>query len=619
MANLIVDGRDQAFVLYEMLELEKLCETPHFKDFSRDMFEMTLEVARKLAIDELYPANTEGDREGCRLENGKVTVPKCFHHLRELFAEGGWAVMNIPQEHGGQGMPYTMSVASNEVFIHSLSFLVYMFLSSGAAHMIQTYGTDAQRKKYMEKMYAGKWGGTMGLTEPEAGSDVGNLKTKAIKQSDGSYRLVGSKIFITGADSDLFENIVNPILARIEGDPAGTKGISIFLVPKYLVNDDGTLGKRNDYSIGGIEHKMGLKGSATCQINFGDNGDCYGELLGEERQGMRVMFQMMNEARIGVGVQGLGFASTAYMHALNYARERKQGADLMNMQNPDAPRISIINHPDVRRMLLWMKSHVEGMRALVYMCAMCVDKAEALENREEAEKWEGIMELLTPVCKAYCSDIGFRVTELAIQVYGGYGYCQDYPVEQFMRDLKIASIYEGTNGIQALDLIGRKLGQKKGKNFINLLGEMNATISRYGGRSELKDLAPDVQEAVNMLADIGMFFAKCGKEGKFMIPVSHSYPFLNMLGCVSLGWLLLWQGGIASEKLEALHKKNGIDASKSAEFDKTDKEALFYNGKLQSVRYYIKNVLPQAGAYQKAIKSEDLSVIQIAEEGFAIS
>jgi len=550
-----------------------------------------------------------------------VYVPKSYHRLMKLFREGGWASIATSPEAGGQGFPYTLYLATAEGFIHNFAFLSYPFLAIGAAHLIEQYGTAEQKKKYMEKMYAGLWGGSMALTEPEAGSDVGSLKTKAVRQPDGSYRLSGSKIFITSADSDLFENIVNPVLARIEGDPAGTKGISIFLVPKYLVNPDGSPGRRNDYSIGGIEHKMGIKGSATCQLNLGDNGDCYGEILGEERQGMKVMFQLMNEARIGVGLQGMGTAATAYLHALAYARERVQGSDIANFQNPDAPRVAIINHADVKRMLLWMKSHVEGMRALVYFCGLCVDRAESLGKGEEAEKWHGIMEVLTPICKSYCSDMGFRVTELAIQVYGGYGYCQDYPVEQYLRDLKIASIYEGTNGIQSLDLVGRKLGQRKGANFIALLGEMNGAIRKYGGIEGLKDLAADFQAGVNLLGEMGMFFAQCGKAGKFFVPISNAYPFLNMMGTVVLGWLLFWQAGLAKPKLDALYKAASVDPAdrqRREAFMKENGEAAFYNGKVLSARYYLKHVLPQAEAIAKAIRTEDLTPVEISPECFAV-
>lgn len=621
MANQVFDDRDQNFVLYEMLNVEELCQNEKYRDFSREVFDMTLDVARKLALEEVYPANAEADREGCRLENGEVHVPRCYHRLMKLFREGGWASIAASAEAGGQGFPYTLYLAASEGFIHNFAFICYPFLAVGAGHLIEQYGTDEQKKKYMEKMYSGFWGGSMALTEPEAGSDVGSLKTKAVRQPDGSYRISGTKIFITAADSDLFENIVNPVLARIEGDPAGTKGISIFLVPKYLVNPDGSLGRRNDYTIGGIEHKMGIKGSATCLVNFGDNGNCYAELLGEERQGMKVMFQLMNEARIGVGLQGMGTAATAYLHALQYARDRVQGADIANFQNPDAPRVPIVNHADVRRMLLWMKSHVEGMRALVYYSGLCFDRAEALENREEAEKWHGIMDILTPICKSYCSDIGFRVAEQAIQVYGGYGYCQDYPVEQYLRDLKIASIYEGTNGIQSLDLVGRKLGQKKGANFIRLLGEMNSTIQAYNGIDELKDLAADLQTAVNLLGEMGMFFAQCGKAGKYFIPITNAYPFLNMMGNIVLGWLLFWQAGIAAPKLNAILKQGAVnpdDRAKRDVFIKENRDAAFYNGKILSARYYIKHVLPQAEAIAKSIKTEDITPVEITPECFAV-
>ncbi|MDT8285320.1 MAG: acyl-CoA dehydrogenase family protein, partial [Thermovirgaceae bacterium] len=435
MANLLIDERDQQFVLNEMLEIEKLCESPRYADFSTDVFDMILKEAQKFATMELFPVFVESDREGCRLENGEIFVPSAFHRLYKLYCEGGWGSMSASPEIGGQGLPFVMSIAAKEWFIHNLSFLVLGFLGEGAAHLIDTYGSEEQKKKYMEKMMTGEWSGTMCLTEPNAGSDVGNLSTKAIRQPDGTFKIQGTKSFITGLDQDLTENIIHPVLARIEGDPAGTKGISIFLVPKYLVNDDGTLGRRNDYEIAKIEEKMGFHGAPTGTINFGDNSECYGELLGEERQGMKVMFQMMNEARIGTGMQGVGAGSIAYLHALQYAKERFQGSDIMEFKNPDAAKVPIIKHPDVRRMLLWMKSSVDSMRALLYFSAYAVDKELTAEDEAEKDKWQGLLEVLTPICKAYMSDIGFRVTEQAIQIYGGYGYCSEYPVEQFMRDV----------------------------------------------------------------------------------------------------------------------------------------------------------------------------------------
>jgi alkylation response protein AidB-like acyl-CoA dehydrogenase len=603
MANLLVDEKDQRFVLNDMLEVEKLCEKPIYADFSGDMFDMVLTEAKKLAENEIFPTLVPSDREGCRLENGQVYVPECMHSVYKLFCEGGWNAMSFPPEVGGQGLPLTIRTAAMEWFNHNFSFMAYPGTVEGAAHLVEVFGTEEQKAKYLEKMITGRWGGTMVLTEPGAGSDVGNLTTKAVRQEDGSYRIQGTKIFITAGDHDLVENIVHPVLARVEGHPPGTKGISIFLVPKYLVNEDGTLGRRNDFEIAKIEEKMGIHGSATCLMNFGDNGDCYAEILGEEMEGMKIMFQMMNEARIGVGLQGLASASIAYLHALQYAKERLQGSSIMEFKNPEAPRVPIIQHPDVRRMLLWMKSNVESIRAMAYYCAYCFDAARVTGDDEEREKWLGFAEVLTPILKAYGSDIGFRVTEQAIQVYGGYGFCSEYPVEQFMRDEKIASLYEGTNGIQAMDLVGRKLGLKKGAHFMKLLGEMNRTVAKGKGVSALKGLAEDVEGAIGALADIGMFFAKCGKEGKFFVPLTNAYPFLMMMGKVLSGWFLLWGAVVAAEKLDA----EGEGATNAA----------FYKGKLASAKYFIKNVLPEVDGAVKAIKSEDLSVMDIPDEGFA--
>jgi hypothetical protein len=603
MASLLVDERDQRFVLNEMLEVERLCEKPAYADFSRDMFDMVLTEARKLAVNEVLPTLVQSDREGCRLENGQVHVPGCMHSVYKLFCEGGWNAMCFPPEIGGQGLPLTIRTASMEWFYHNFSFMAYPGTVEGAAHLVEVYGTEEQKAKYLAKMISGQYGGTMVLTEPGAGSDVGNLSTKATRRPDGSYRIQGSKIFITAGDHDLVENIIHPVLARIEGHPAGTKGISIFLVPKFLVNEDGSLGRRNDFEIAKIEEKMGIHGSATCAMNFGDNGDCYAELLGEEMEGMKIMFQLMNEARIGVGLQGIASASIAYLHALQYAKERLQGSSLMDLKNPEAPRVPIIQHPDVRRMLLWMKSNTESMRAMGYYCAHLFDLARTAEGDEDRERWLGLTEVLTPILKAYCSDIGFRVTELAIQVYGGYGFCSEYPVEQFMRDEKIASLYEGTNGIQAMDLVGRKLGMKKGAYFMSLLGEMNATIAKVKGKPALKDLAEDVERAVGALADMAMFFAKCGKEGKFLVPLGNAYPFLMMMGKVTSAWLLLWHAGIAAERLA-----NGGSGSA---------DDCFYKGKLAGARYFIKNVLPEIEGTIKAIKNEDMSIMEIPDEGFA--
>ncbi len=620
MSSLIVDERDQRFVMFEMLEADKLCDYPIYQDFSKDMFEMIVTEAQKLAEEEIFPTLEESDKVGCRLENGQVYVPECFKRPYKLFCEGGWNAMIFPPEAGGQGLPGIIRTASHDWFAHNFSFLSYPGLAEGAAHLILAYGTEEQKEKYLTRMVTGEYGGTMCLTEPGAGTDVGNLSTRAIRQPDGTFRIKGTKMFITSGDSDLVENVIHPVLARIEGDPAGTGGISIFIVPKYIPNGDGSLGKRNDFEIAGIEEKLGIHGSSTCLINFGDNDACYAELLGNEREGMKVMFMMMNEARIGVGLQGLTSASIAYLHALNYAKERLQGSSMKDFKNPEAPRVPIIKHPDVRRMLLWMKSSVDSLRALMYYSSYAVDRELVATDEAEKDKWKGLLELLTPICKAYCSDVAFRVCETAVQVYGGYGFCAEYPVQQFLRDEKIASIYEGANGIQALDLIGRKLPMKKGTYFMALLGEMNNTIAKYRENEQLKGIASEVQAAVNTLAEMAMFFAGCGKEGKFMVPIAHAYPFLMMMGKVVSAWFLLWQAGIASEKLAALLKDKGVDAADVKQyraFLRENKDAAFYAGKLASVKFFSSNVLPEVDAAAKAIKSEDLSVIEIMEESFA--
>jgi len=613
-----VDSRDQKFVLYEMLGLDSFFSSEKYSEHSREIYDMTLNLAEKIGQEEVLPMLSEGDSEGAKFKDGKVTIPEGFKKLHQTMNESGLFGMHVSPENGGLGFPSVMDLASREHSVFNMGFTLYPEAAIGAANLIASFGTESQKRTYMDAMYEGKWGGTMVLTEPEAGSDVGALKTKAVLQPDGSYRIKGSKIFISGGDNDLFENIVHPVLARIEGAPEGTPGISIFLVPKYMVNDDGSLGDRNDLCVTGIEHKMGLKASATCSMSFGDNDNCYGELLGEPGIGMRIMFQMMNGARIGMGLQGTGTASVAYLHALNYARERVQGADISNMNNPSAPKVPIINHPDVRRMLLSMKSQVEGMRALVYFCAWADDKTGITEG-DEAKKWKGIVDLLVPVVKSYCTDVGFKVTEQAIQIYGGAGYTKEFPVEQLMRDLKIGSIYEGTNGIQSLDLVGRKLGLDNGRPFKNMLAMMMETIEKASAHETLQDLAGNMGKAVQALGGSAAYFASCFQEGKQHIPVVQAYPFLNLFGNVALGWLHLWQADLATQQLQEIMTSEGIDAKdKKAMYGLVAKnpEAAFYLGKVKGATYYIKNILPDVFSLSKTIQNGDLSILEIPDHSF---
>ena len=390
MANFLVDERDAKFVLHEQLRIEELCQSEKFAEFSKETFDMVMDAAQKLAEKELAPTNVPGDTQGVVLENGKVKVPECFHQAYRLFCEGGWNALSIDEDMGGQGFPSVLNAASMELFIAANQALsMYSGLTVGAAHLIEKYGSEEQQRLYMDKMYTGEWAGTMCLTEPQAGSDVGALRTKAVKNPDGTYSITGGKIFISSGDHDLTENIVHMVLARCEGAPPGTKGISIFIVPKLRIQGDELVD--NDVSVGAIEKKMGIHASSTCALNFGEKGNCIGLLLGKENQGMKIMFDMMNGARLAVGLQGLAQASTAYLHALKYAKERQQGPEISAMKDPTAPKVNIIDHPDVRRMLMWMKCVTEGIRSLLYYTGYCDDRVRAATNEEEAAKYQGFV------------------------------------------------------------------------------------------------------------------------------------------------------------------------------------------------------------------------------------
>ena len=618
MSNLLVNLRDQQFLLFEQLGIEKLFQTETFKDFSKDDALMMLTEAEKMALNVLLPTYAAGDKEGCTFKDGKVTVPKCFHEAFKKYVDGGWLCPTASPEVGGQGMPVVMAAANLEP-CHAANFAVLMYpgLTHGAASLIEHFGTEELKKKYMHKMFAGQWTGTMCLTEPGAGTDVGALKATAKRLPDGTFSITGTKSFISCGDHDLAENIIHPVLARIEGDAPGTGGISIFIVPKYRVNADGSIGEGNDVQTGNIEHKMGIKGSATCTLNFGDAGKCIGELLGKEREGMKIMFHMMNGARLDVGMQGLGHASAALEHAIAYAKERVQSAPVWEMKSPDAKAVPIIQHPDVRRDLLWMKAHVEGIRALNYFTAYCMDMAKAMPA-EEKEKWQGFVELLTPVCKAYSSDKAMEVCSKAIDVYGGYGYCQEYPVEQYMRDCKIACIYEGTNGIQALDLVGRKLAQRKGMNIMNMFGEIGATIAKAKGIGELTAYAVRLEEAYNALVDLTMALAQLGKSSSFIIPILNASSYLDIFGDLLVGHFLLQSAALSQEKLKAIYAEKGAEESRGMQRALVHENAdvAYYTGKIAAAKFFAVEVLCTVKARCEAIKSGEKIPIEMADESF---
>ena len=603
MTHVIADKRDIDFVLYEQLGVQAFCDLDRYEEFDRKTFDMILSEARNFAVKEIYPTFAEADRVGAVFEEGQVKVPPCFHRPYKLFVEGEWTAMTADPELGGQGLPVMIAQAASEYLCGAnYAFGLYGFEGHAAGRMIEVFGTEEQKRLFLKKMYTGEWGGTMDLTEPGAGSDVGALTTTAVKNADGTYSITGNKIFITSGDQDLTENIIHPVLARIEGAPAGTAGISLFIVPKIWVNEDGSLGEDNDVVCTGIEEKMGIHGSATCSLTYGGRGQCRGLLLGEENKGMRVMFQMMNDARIMVAAIGLNCASAAYAHALDHARNRRQGRALEKMMDKDAPQVPIIDHPDVRRMLLWMKSHLEAMRSMVYYGGYLLEKQEHGATPQEREYHKELLDFLTPVLKSYCTDRGVEICSEAIQVFGGYGYTKDYPVEQLLRDVRVAPIYEGTNGIQAMDLLARKLGMKQGGVFMTLVQEISATVDQAKGVEILKPLALGLEQSVGNLVELAQHMGNTALSPKFRVAFAHAVPFQEVVGDVVSAWMLLWRGVTASAALG----RTGIKA----------KDQLFYQGQIQTAQYFIQSILPITNGRMDAIKANSAAVVEMDEASF---
>ncbi len=614
MANQIADKRDIDFVLYEQFDAESLTKTSKYQGQNKKMYDMVVKEARSLAIKEILPLNEEGDKVGLKFENNIVFGPEGFKRVHKLLQEGEYTAMDVDPAHGGMGFPHAITQVVKEYLVGAdFAFSGILIGCHGAGKMIELYGTERQQRLYMDKLYAAEWAGTMVLSEPDAGSDVGNLTTEAIQNEDGSWSITGNKIFISGGEHELTENIVHPVLARIKGGPKGAKGISIFLVPKYLVNEDGTLGEKNDVICTGIEEKMGLHASPTCQMSFGSKGNCYGELLGEENKGMKVMFSMMNEARLDIAALGLYNASCAYLYAVNYAKERVQGRDLSDMLNHAAPSVEIIKHPDVRRMLMWMKSHMEGMRSIIYYTGLLLDKSATAENEEEKTFYSDLVEILTPIIKSYCTDRGFECTVHAMQVYGGYGYTKDYPIERLMRDSKINSIYEGTNGIQAMDLLGRKMGMKEGKVFMNLMGEIQKTITAAKDCG-LENLATPMEIALNRLGETAMNIGKTAMSLDFKTGFSFASPFLEAMGDVITAWMLLWRAVTAKPALEKITK--GLEGDLLAEKIQKNKNGAFYKGQISSAEFFILTILPVTMGRMDAVNASSSVIVDTPEVSF---
>jgi alkylation response protein AidB-like acyl-CoA dehydrogenase len=612
-----INMRDIRFVLYEQLGVERLCERDRFKDFCRETFDMVLEEGAKLAAEVIAPVNVISDKEGCTFAAGKVRVPAAFHEAFRKFAEGGWIAATVDAEAGGQGLPESLAVATTEMFVGACcSFSTYPTLTLGAANLIRSFGSAEQKKIFLEKMYRGQWTGTMCLTEPQAGSAVGDIQTVARREGD-HYLLQGTKIFITAGEHDLAENIIHAVLARTENAAPGIRGLSLFIVPKIRIRPDGSLGEPNDVICSGVEHKMGIKGSATCTLNFGEDSRCRASILGQEGQGIQQMFQMMNEARLLVGMQGFALGNAAYLYALQYAKERIQGVEIERTKEPGAPRIPIIKHPDIRRMLLMMKAYTEGLRALLYRTAYYIDLARVAQNPLEKEKWNDRVDLLIPICKAYSTDLAFRLTEWAIQIFGGYGYCGEYPVEQFCRDVKITSIYEGTNGIQAMDLVGRKLSLKRGALFMGWLEEINDFIEKYKAHYSLGPRVAQLEQVKNALGRVTLHFAKLVEDGDRLYPMLQATPYLELFGDVALAYLLLDQARVADEKLQLIFEKSGAKTeAKRAELMREQSEAAFYSGKLHAAEFFISHIHSRVQGTANMILSGNRSALQIPDGAF---
>ncbi|MFH1985021.1 MAG: acyl-CoA dehydrogenase [Pseudomonadota bacterium] len=615
MAQLIADRRDVDFVLYEQLSIEALFRTPRYKELNRKMADMIITEARNFGIKEILPTCAEGDRTGATFEDGVVKAPECFRRPHRLYVENEWIALTEDPELGGQGLPHVVASAASQYLVGAnFAFTAYGTLGHGAGKMVELYGTEAQKNLFLKNLYTGHWGGTMVLTEPEAGSEVGALTTSAKKNDDGTYTITGNKIFITNGDQNLTENIIHPVLARVEGAPKGSKGISIFLVPKYWVNPDGSMGEPNDVVCTGIEKKMGLHGSPTCSLTFGGKGKCRGLLLGQEGWGMKIMFHMMNAARLDVGVQGFLHGSAAYLYALNYARQRHQGRDIAAGKNADAPQVPIIQHPDVRRALTGMKAYVDGMRSFVLYTATLFDTAATTADPAEKQRCQGLIDLLTPVIKSYCTDRGYEVCIQAIQIYGGYGYTKEYPVEQLSRDCKITSIYEGTNGIQAMDLLGRKLGMNQGEVFLSFLKEIRTTTDAAAAIPALKPLSEWVAAATARLGETAVKLGKTAMGPDFRSAFAQALPFLDAVGDVIMSWMLLWRATAAVPPLEKL--VGNLEGAARAKKIEENRNAAFYDGQIRTATFFIRNILPGTLGRMSAIADADPSAVEMSDAAF---
>jgi len=583
--------KDLQFVLQDLLKVSEQ-DIPGFADLDRDFTSAVLEEAGKVANNVLAPLNASGDKEGCVLENGVVRTPKGFKEAFEVMKEGGWTAMDCDPAYGGQGLPYVMHTAAQEPFVSAnMAFNMYQGLTHGAYSAIYFHGSDEQKATYLPKMVTCEWTGTMNLTEPHCGTDLGLMRTKAEPQADGSYKITGQKIFISAGEHDMADNIIHLVLAKIPGGPEGIKGVSLFIVPKFMVNADGSLGDRNGVAVGKVEEKMGIHGNSTCVMNY---DGATGFMIGEMHKGMRAMFTMMNEARLGVGLQGYAQAEAAYQNAVAYANDRLQGRDVTGTKNPEGPADPLIVHPDIRRNLMDQKSFVEGARALTLWGAYLIDRAH--KNNDKVA--DGLISLLTPVIKGFQTDKGFEMCINAQQVFGGHGYIEETGMSQFARDARIAMIYEGANGVQALDLVGRKLAQDGGKHVMAFFEMVKTECKAHDGDERMTGLVEPLKTASKQLQAAAMYFMQNGATNPNNA-LAGSYDFMHMMGHVCLG--LMWVR-MAKASYEAL------DAGAA--------DRAFYETKIATGRYYMARQMPACAMHLARIETGADTVMALDATNF---
>ncbi len=587
--------KDMLFVLKDVIGTDKIRQLPRYSEISDDLIEAVLTEGAKFTENVLTPLNLPGDAEGCKWDNGVVTTPKGYKEAYKEFVAGGWPALAADPEYGGQGLPNMVSLFFEEMICSSnLSFGLYPGLTRGASIMLHRHGSQELKDIYLPKMFDGTWCGTMCLTEPHCGTDLGMLRTKAEPQDDGSYKITGTKIFITSGEHDLTENIIHFVIARTPEGPAGIKGISLFLVPKFMVKEDGSLGKRNAATCASIEHKMGIKASSTCVMNF---DGATGYLVGDLNRGINNMFTMMNIERLGVGTQGLGLGEVAYQNALAYARDRLQGRSISGVKNPESPADPLIVHPDIRRMLLTMKSMNEGCRMLEAWIGQQLDISEASDNPQEKQNADDIIQLLTPIIKAFLTDVGTEITNLGMQIYGGHGYIWDNGMEQFVRDARIAQIYEGANGIQALDLVGRKMPAHMGRYLRQFFLPIQAFIEEHSKNEALAEFIGPLAKSLGRLQQATASIAQRGFGNPDEAGAASS-DYLRMFALVAIAYLWCRAVIVSNDKIA-----KGTDDS-------------FYEGKILTARFYMTKIMPQASALFSSIMAGSAPLMDMDEKLF---